>query len=49
MKMKEWVRLKDLNEFAESRGYQDWAEFEYEHENDEFTIHEALKMIRRGY
>lgn len=39
--------MKQLNEFAESRGYQDLAEFE--HENDEFTVHEALKMIRRGY
>lgn len=45
--MKEWIGLKDLNEFAESRGYQDWAEFE--HENDKFTVHEARKMIERGY
>lgn len=49
--MKELVGVKDLNEFAESRGYQDWAEFEHEHEheNDKFTVREARKMIERGY
>ena len=47
MKMKEWVELKDLNEFAESRGYQDWAEFEAYEEPE--TVREARKMIERGY
>ena len=47
MKMKEWVELKDLNEFAESRGYRDWIEFKAYEEHE--TVQEARKMIDRGY
>ena len=47
MKMKEWVELKDLNEFAESRGYRDWIEFKAYEEPE--TVREARKMIERGY
>ena len=47
MKMKEWVELKELNEFAESRGYRDWIEFKAYEEYE--TVQEARKMIERGY
>lgn len=47
MKMKEWVELKDLNEFAESRGYRDWIEFRAYEEPE--TVREARQMIMRGY
>lgn len=41
------VTMKELNEFAESRGYRDWVEFKtYE---DIETVKEARKMIERGY
>ena len=47
MKMKKWVGLKDLNEFAESRGYRDWIEFRTYEEPE--TVREARKMIERSY
>ena len=41
------VTRKDLDEFAQSRGYRDWVEFKtYE---DHETVKEARKMIERGY
>lgn len=41
------VTNKELNEFAEGRGYRDWIEFKtYE---DPETVKEARNMIERGY
>lgn len=40
------VTMKELNEFAESRGYHDWVEFKkYE---DPETVKEAHKIIELG-
>ena len=41
------AKMKQLNEFAQSRGYRDWIEF-ITHEEPE-TVRDARKMIRRGY
>ena len=39
--------MKDLNEFAQSRGYRDWIEFKTYEEPE--TVREARKMIERDY
>ena len=41
------ISIKQLNEFAQSRGYRDWIEFKT-HEEPE-TVRDARKMIERGY
>ena len=41
------ISMKQLNEFAQSRGYRDWIEFRM-HEEPE-TVREARQMIMRGY
>ena len=41
------ISIKQLNEFAQSRGYRDWIEFKTYEEPE--TVREALKMIERGY
>ena len=41
------ISMKQLNEFAQSRGYRDWIEFKTYEEPE--TVREAIKMIRRGY
>ena len=41
------TKMKQLNEFAQSRGYRDWIEFKTYEEPE--TVREAIKMIRRGY
>ena len=40
-------KMKQLNEFAQSRGYRDWIEFKAYEEPE--TVQEARKMIERGY
>ena len=40
------ISIKQLNEFAESRGYRDWIEFKAYEEPE--TVREARKMIERG-
>ena len=39
--------MKQLNEFARSRGYRDWIEFKAYEEYE--TVQEARQMIMRGY
>ena len=41
------AKMKQLNEFAQSRGYRDWIEFKTYEEPE--TVQEARKMIMRGY
>lgn len=41
------ISIKQLNEFAQSRGYRDWIEFKTYEEPE--TVREACKMIDRGY
>ena len=41
------AKMKQLNEFAESRGYRDWIDFKAYEEPE--TVREARKMIERGY
>ena len=41
------ISMKQLNEFARSRGYREWIEFKTYEEPE--TVKEARKMIDRGY
>ena len=41
------ISMKQLNEFAQSRGYRDWIEFRTYEEPE--TVRDARKMIERGY
>ena len=41
------ISIKQLNEFAQSRGYRDWIEFKTYEEPE--TVREARNMIERGY
>ena len=41
------ISIKQLNEFAQSRGYRDWIEFKTYEEPE--TVREARQMIMRGY
>ena len=41
------ISIKQLNEFAQSRGYRDWIEFKTYEEPE--AVREARKMIEMGY
>ena len=41
------AKMKQLNEFAQSRGYRDWIEFKTYEEPE--AVREARKMIEMGY
>ena len=41
------TNMKQLNEFAQSRGYRDWIEFKAYEEPE--TVREARKMFERGF
>ena len=41
--------MKDLNEFAESRGYRSWFEMVHDQELTTLEVRRIEKMIERGY
>ena len=42
-------KLKQLNEFAESRGYRSWFEMIHDQELTTLEVHRIEKLIERGY